>query len=38
LTTPEGKKEFKEKDLLNKVCKECVRNVVEIIEDIIDKK
>lgn len=38
LTTPEGQNEFKEKDLLNKVCKECVRNVIEIIEDIIDKK
>jgi C_GCAxxG_C_C family probable redox protein len=38
LTTPAGQKEFKEKDLLNKVCKECVRNVVEIIEDIIDRK
>lgn len=38
LTTQEGQKEFKEKDLLNKVCKECVRNVVEIIEDIIDRK
>ena len=38
LTTLEGKKEFKEKDLLNKVCKECVRNVVEIIQDIIDSK
>jgi C_GCAxxG_C_C family probable redox protein len=35
LTTPEGQREFKEKDLLNKVCKECVRAVVEIIEDII---
>jgi C_GCAxxG_C_C family probable redox protein len=38
LTTPEGQKEFREKDLFNKVCKECVRNAVEIIEDIIDKK
>jgi C_GCAxxG_C_C family probable redox protein len=37
LTTPEGQREFKEKDLLNKVCKECVRNVVEIIEDMVDK-
>lgn len=38
LTTPEGQKAFKEKDLLNKVCKECVRNVVEIIEDIANKE
>jgi C_GCAxxG_C_C family probable redox protein len=38
LTTLEGQKEFKEKDLLNKVCKECVRNVVEIIEEIIERK
>lgn len=38
LTTPEGQKEFKEKDLLNKVCKECVRDVVKIIEDIIHKE
>lgn len=36
LTTSEGQKEFKEKDLLNKVCKHCVSYVVEILEDIID--
>ena len=35
LTTSEGQEEFREKDLKNKVCKQCVRNVVEIIEDII---
>jgi C_GCAxxG_C_C family probable redox protein len=35
LTTPEGQKEFTEKDLLNKVCSNCVRSVVEIIEDIV---
>jgi C_GCAxxG_C_C family probable redox protein len=37
LKAPEGQKEFKEKDLLNKVCSECVRNAVEIVEDIIRK-
>lgn len=36
LTTKEGQKEFKEKDLLHKVCKSCVASVVEIIEKIID--
>jgi C_GCAxxG_C_C family probable redox protein len=38
LTTPEGQKEFNEKDLFNKVCKECVKNVVEILEYILDIK
>jgi C_GCAxxG_C_C family probable redox protein len=36
LTTPEGQKEFKEKDLFNKVCIPCVRSVVEIMEAIMD--
>ena len=36
LTTKEGQKEFKEKDLLHKVCKSCVTSAVEIIEKIID--
>lgn len=35
LTTSEGQKEFKEKDLKNKVCKECIIKAVEIIEEII---
>ncbi len=35
LITPEGQKEFQEKDLKNKVCKHCVGSVVEIIEDMI---
>ncbi len=35
LTNPEGQKEFKEKDLLNQVCRHCVGNVAEIVEDII---
>jgi len=35
LTTEEGQKQFKENDLLNKVCKGCVRTVVELLEDII---
>lgn len=34
LTNEKGQNEFREKDLLNKVCKECVRSVVEIVEDI----
>lgn len=36
LTTKEGQKEFKEKDLLHKVCKSCVTSAVEIIEEIVD--
>lgn len=36
LTTPEGQKEFIEKELKTKVCKQCVSNVVEILEDITD--
>ncbi len=35
LMTPEGQKQFKEKDLLNKICKPCVQSVVEIIEKIM---
>jgi len=35
LTTEEGQKIFKENDYLNKVCKPCVRSVVEILETII---
>ena len=35
LTTEEGQKIFKENDYLNKVCKPCVRSVVEILENII---
>ncbi len=33
-STEEGRREFKEKDLLNKVCKEAVRSVAEILEEI----
>ena len=36
LTTEDGQKQFKEKDLLNKVCKPCVKSVVEILETIIN--
>ena len=36
LTTVEGQQEFKDKDLLNKVCRQCVGSVVEIVEEIID--
>jgi C_GCAxxG_C_C family probable redox protein len=35
LMTEEGQKHFKEKDLLNKTCKECVRSVVQILDDIL---
>jgi C_GCAxxG_C_C family probable redox protein len=35
LTTEEGQKIFKENDYLNKVCKPCVKSVVEILETII---
>jgi C_GCAxxG_C_C family probable redox protein len=35
LTTEEGQKIFKENDYLNKVCKPCVKSVVEIVENII---
>jgi C_GCAxxG_C_C family probable redox protein len=34
LTTPEGQQEFQDKDFRNKICKHCVGNVVEIIEEI----
>jgi hypothetical protein len=34
LTTEEGQKKFKESDYLNKVCKPCVKSVVEILEKI----
>ena len=35
LTTAEGQKQYKEKDLFNKVCKPCVESVVEILEEIM---
>jgi C_GCAxxG_C_C family probable redox protein len=35
LTTEEGRKYFKDKDLLNKACVPCVRTVVEILEHIM---
>ncbi|HDP25792.1 MAG TPA: C_GCAxxG_C_C family protein [Deltaproteobacteria bacterium] len=34
LMTEEGQRQFKEKDLLNKVCAPCVQTVVEILEGI----
>ena len=33
LTSAEGQKYFKENDLSNKVCKQCVQSVVEILEN-----
>ena len=33
-STEEGKKQFKEKDLLNVVCRPCVQTVVEILEGV----
>jgi C_GCAxxG_C_C family probable redox protein len=35
LTTEEGRKQFIENDLRNKVCKFCVESVVEILEEIV---
>jgi C_GCAxxG_C_C family probable redox protein len=35
LTTKEGQKYFKDNDLLNKTCKQCVDSVVEILEGIM---
>ncbi len=35
LTTPEGREEYKEKDLRRKVCKPCVESVVQITEEMI---
>jgi C_GCAxxG_C_C family probable redox protein len=35
LLTGEGQKYFKDNDLLNKTCKECVRSVVQILKDIL---
>ena len=35
LTTEDGQKQFKEKDLLTTICKPCVRSVVEILEEIM---
>ena len=35
LTTEEGQKTFKDNDYFNKVCKSCVKSVVEILETII---
>ncbi len=37
LTTPEGQSEFREKGLKNKVCRRCVADVVEILEDILGR-
>lgn len=34
LTTKEGQDYFKQNDLLNKTCKECVKSVVQILEEI----
>ena len=35
LTTEEGRKAFAENDLLNKVCKPCVQDAVEIVETML---
>jgi C_GCAxxG_C_C family probable redox protein len=34
LLTPEGREEYREKDLVNKVCKQCIRDAAEIIGQI----
>lgn len=38
LTTEEGQRHFKEKDLLQKICKPCIESVAEILEDIISSE
>lgn len=38
LTTTEGQRQFKDNDLLNKVCTSCVQSAVEILEDIMELK
>jgi C_GCAxxG_C_C family probable redox protein len=35
IMTEEGKKYFKENDLINKKCKECVKSAVQILDDIL---
>lgn len=35
LSTGEGHKQFKEKDMLHRLCKPCVESVVEILEDML---
>ena len=35
LTTEEGQKRFREKDLLRKICTPCVESVVEILENLV---
>ena len=35
LTTEEGQKRYKENDYFNKVCKPCVKSVVEILENVV---
>jgi C_GCAxxG_C_C family probable redox protein len=35
LTTDEGQKQYKEKDLLHTICKPCVGTVAEILDDIL---
>ncbi|NLJ10858.1 MAG: C_GCAxxG_C_C family protein [Treponema sp.] len=35
LSTEEGRKEFKEKNLIENVCKPCVINAVEILKDLL---
>jgi len=34
LTTKEGQKLFRDRDLLNKVCKPCIQSVVEIVKEL----
>jgi C_GCAxxG_C_C family probable redox protein len=35
LTTEEGQKQFKDRDYLHKICKPCVCNVADILDDIL---
>jgi C_GCAxxG_C_C family probable redox protein len=35
LSTETGQREFREKDLHNKICRECVKSAVEMVEEIL---
>jgi C_GCAxxG_C_C family probable redox protein len=37
LATEEGRKQFKENDLKNKICLGCVKSVVEIVENLLNE-
>jgi hypothetical protein len=37
LTTEEGRRQFKENDFRNKICRGYVKSVVEIVEDLLNQ-